>query len=71
MPKAASIPATRQSHSVRRGQQLTVAGITLIPLGRDRFHVIAPVGCRIEVEPAKPIDVESATTTHPSDRREP
>lgn len=71
MPKAATIPATQQSHSVRRGQQITVAGITLIPLGRDRFHVIAPVGCRIDVEPVGPINVESEPTTHPSDRPTP
>lgn len=71
MPKAATIPATQQSHSVRRGQQITVAGITLIPLGRDRFHVIAPLGCKIEVEPVAVTPVESEPTSHPSDRREP
>lgn len=71
MSKPASIPAKRESRSVRKGQQLTVGGVTMIPLGGDRFHVIAPVGCKIDVEPVSETPVESAATSHPSDRPEP
>lgn len=71
MAKPATIPATRESRSVRRGQQLTVGGITMIPLGRDQFHVIAPLGCKIEVEPVAVTPVESEPTSHPSDRPTP
>lgn len=71
MSRSATCEARQECRSIRRGQKMTVAGVTVIPLGGDRFRVIAPVGCRIDVEPVDQIDVESAATSHPSDRREP
>lgn len=71
MPKAATIQAKQECRKVPRGQQMTVGGITFIPIGQDRFRVIAPVGCQIEVERAEPENVESPATSHPSDRQEP
>lgn len=71
MPKAATIQAKQECRKVPRGQQMTVCGITFIPIGGNRFHVIAPVGCQIEVERVELPHVESSATSHPSDRLEP